>query len=58
MPTMITTTIYSLIKYHNILQMNNLPIFAIDFVNTFIVAMITVHALLKFITSHSYAVFA
>ena len=30
----------------------------IGFVSTFIVAMITVRALLKFITSHSYAVFA
>ena len=36
----------------------HIQIFAIGFISTFIVAMITVRALLRFITSHSYAVFA
>ena len=58
MPTMVAATVYSLVKYRDILQISDLPIFAIGFVSTFIVAMITVRALLKFITSHSYAVFA
>ena len=58
MPTMVAATVYSLFKYRDILQMSDLPIFAIGFVSTFIVAMITVRALLKFITNHSYAVFA
>ncbi|SDQ01359.1 undecaprenyl-diphosphatase [Ectopseudomonas guguanensis] len=58
MPTMVAATVYSLIKYRDILQWSDLPIFAIGFVSTFIVAMITVRALLKFITNHSYAVFA
>jgi undecaprenyl-diphosphatase len=58
MPTMVAATVYSLIKYRDILQMSDLPFFAIGFISTFIVAMITVRALLRFITNHSYAVFA
>ncbi|WP_299259247.1 undecaprenyl-diphosphate phosphatase [uncultured Kushneria sp.] len=58
MPTMVAATVYSLWKYRDILHMEDLPIFAIGFVTTFIVAMLTVRALLKFIASHSYAVFA
>lgn len=58
MPTMVAATVYSLWKYRDILRMEDLPIFAIGFVTTFIVAMLTVRALLKFIASHSYAVFA
>jgi len=41
MPTMVAATVYSLFKYRDILQMSDLPIFAIGFVSTFIVAMIT-----------------
>ncbi|WP_322977746.1 undecaprenyl-diphosphate phosphatase [Pseudomonas sp. C11] len=58
MPTMVAATVYSLFKYRHILQLSDLPIFAIGFVTTFIVAMITVRVLLKFIANHSYAVFA
>lgn len=58
MPTMVAATVYSLYKYRHILRMEDLPVFAIGFVTTFIVAMITVRALLKFIANHSYAVFA
>lgn len=58
MPTMVAATVYSLFKYRHILQLSDLPVFAIGFVTTFIVAMITVRVLLKFIANHSYAVFA
>ncbi|PZW45987.1 undecaprenyl-diphosphate phosphatase [Pseudomonas sp. URMO17WK12:I2] len=58
MPTMVAATVYSLYKYRDILQWSDLPVFAIGFVTTFIVAMITVRALLVFIANHSYAVFA
>jgi undecaprenyl-diphosphatase len=58
MPTMVAATVYSLYKYRDILKAEDLPVFAIGFVTTFIVAMITVRALLKFIANHSYAVFA
>lgn len=58
MPTMVAATVYSLYKYRDILRLEDLPTFAIGFVTTFIVAMITVRVLLKFIANHSYAVFA
>ncbi|ERI52467.1 undecaprenyl-diphosphate phosphatase [Pseudomonas sp. AOB-7] len=58
MPTMVAATVYSLFKYRDILQLSDLPTFAIGFVTTFIVAMFTVRALLKFIANHSYALFA
>jgi undecaprenyl-diphosphatase len=58
MPTMVAATVYSLYKYRDILRLEDLPVFLIGFVTTFIVAMITVRALLKFIANHSYAVFA
>ena len=58
MPTMVAATVYSLYKHRDVLHWDDLPIFAIGFVTTFIVAMITVRALLKFIAHHSYAVFA
>lgn len=58
MPTMVAATVYSLFKYRDILQLSDLPTFAIGFVTTFVVAMFTVRALLKFIANHSYAVFA
>ncbi len=57
MPTMVAATVYSLYKYREILHSSDFPVFAIGFVTTFIVAMITVRALLKFIANHSYAVF-
>jgi undecaprenyl-diphosphatase len=57
MPTMVAATVYSLYKYREILQVADLPVFVIGFVTTFIVAMFTVRALLKFIANHSYAVF-
>lgn len=58
MPTMVAATVYSLYKHHEILQWSDLPVFAIGFITTFIVAMLTVRALLKFIANHSYVVFA
>lgn len=57
MPTMVAATVYSLWKYRDILQVSDLPIFIIGFVTTFLVAMIAVRGLLKFIAHHSYAVF-
>ena len=58
MPTMVAATVYSLFKYRDSLHLSDLPVFAIGFITTFIVAMITVRALLRFIANHSYAVFA
>jgi undecaprenyl-diphosphatase len=51
-------TEFSFYKYRDLFQPDDFPVFAIGFVVSFIFAMIAVRGLLKFIASHSYAVFA
>ncbi|MDY7560311.1 undecaprenyl-diphosphate phosphatase [Pseudomonas sp. 10B1] len=58
MPTMVGAAIYSGFKYRHLFQPDDFPVIAIGFVVSFIFAMIAVRALLKFISSHSYAAFA
>ena len=58
MPTMVGAAVYSGYKYRDLFQPADLPVFAVGFVVSFIYAMIAVRGLLKFIASHSYAVFA
>ncbi|MDD0972480.1 undecaprenyl-diphosphate phosphatase [Pseudomonas fontis] len=58
MPTMVGAAVYSGYKYRDLFQPSDFPVFAIGFVVSFIFAMIAVRGLLKFIASHSYAVFA
>ncbi len=58
MPTMVGAAVYSGYKYRDLFQPADLLVFAIGFVTSFIFAMIAVKGLLKFIASHSYAVFA
>ena len=58
MPTMVGAAVYSGYKYHHLFQPDDLPVFAIGFVTSFVFAMIAVRALLKFISNHSYAAFA
>jgi undecaprenyl-diphosphatase len=58
MPTMVAASVYSGYKYRHIFEPSDLPVFAIGFITAFIFAMIAVRGLLKFIATHSYAVFA
>ena len=58
MPTMVGAAVYSGYKYRHLFQPGDFPVFAIGFIVSFIFAMIAVRGLLKFIASHSYAVFA
>lgn len=58
MPTMVGAAVYSGYKYRELFRPDDLPVFAIGFVTSFIFAMIAVRALLKFIGNHSYAAFA
>jgi len=58
MPTMLGAAVYSGYKYRDLFVIQDLPVFALGFVTSFIFAMIAVRALLKFIASHSYAAFA
>jgi undecaprenyl-diphosphatase len=58
MPTMVGAAVYSGYKYRDLFQASDVAVFALGFVTAFVFAMLTVRALLKFIGSHSYAVFA
>lgn len=59
MPTMIGAAIYSGYKHRALFENGgDLPVFAIGFVASFVFAMLSVRALLRFIATHSYAVFA
>lgn len=58
MPTMVGAAVYSGYKYRDLFQPQDLPVFAIGFVTSFIFAMLAVRALLRFIGNHSYAAFA
>ena len=58
MPTMVGAAVYSGYKYRELFQASDVAVFAIGFVTAFVFAMLTVRALLKFIGSHSYALFA
>lgn len=58
MPTMVGAAVYSGYKYRDLFQPDDVAVFAIGFVVSFIFAMIAVRGLLKFIAHHSYAVFA
>ncbi|MNZ82631.1 Undecaprenyl-diphosphatase [compost metagenome] len=59
MPTMVGAAVYSGYKHRALFENGtDLPVFALGFVTSFIFAMLAVRALLKFIATHSYAVFA
>ena len=59
MPTMVGATVYSVYKHRELFAGgDDLWVFAIGFVTSFIFAMLAVRALLKFIANNSYAVFA
>ena len=58
MPTMIAASVYSGYKYRDLFQPDDFAVFATGFITSFIFAMIAVRGLLKFIATHSYAVFA
>ncbi|MDY7219143.1 undecaprenyl-diphosphate phosphatase [Denitrificimonas sp. JX-1] len=59
MPTMVGATVYSVYKHRELFAGGeDVWVFVIGFVTSFIFAMLAVRALLKFIANNSYAVFA
>ncbi|EMD0888423.1 undecaprenyl-diphosphate phosphatase [Pseudomonas aeruginosa] len=58
MPTMVGAAVYSGYVYRDLFRPEDLPVFAVGFVTSFVFAMLAVRALLKFIGNHSYAAFA
>jgi len=58
MPTMVGAAVYSGYKYRELFRPSDLPVFAVGFVTAFVFGMIAVRGLLRFVSNHSYAVFA
>ena len=57
-PTMLAATVYDVYKNWELLRMEDLPVFAVGFVAAFIAAMLTVKGLLKFVSNHTFVLFA
>ncbi|HRA81090.1 MAG TPA: undecaprenyl-diphosphate phosphatase [Thauera sp.] len=57
-PTMFAATAYDLYKNWAMLRLEDLPVFAVGFIATFISAMWAVKSFIKFISNHTFIVFA
>lgn len=57
-PTMLAATVYDVYKNWDLLAVQDLPVFAVGFLAAFSAAMLTVRALLKFVSNHTFAGFA
>ncbi len=57
-PTMFAATIYDVYKNWALLRIDDLPVFAVGFIASFIAAMLTVKALLRYVSNHDFTVFA
>lgn len=57
-PTMFAATLYDVAKNWQLLRLEDLPVFAVGFVASFIAAMLTVKALLRYVANHNFTVFA
>ncbi|MDP3538468.1 MAG: undecaprenyl-diphosphate phosphatase [Azonexus sp.] len=57
-PTMFAATFYDVYKNWSLLHVADLPVFAVGFVASFVAAMLTVKALLRYVSNHDFTVFA
>lgn len=57
-PTMFAATVYDLYKNWHLLNMGDLPIFAIGFVASFFAGMLAVRTFIRFISNHTFVGFA
>lgn len=57
-PTMFAATFYDVFKHWDLLHANDLPMFAVGFVTSFVAALIAVRALIRFVSSHNFNGFA
>jgi undecaprenyl-diphosphatase len=57
-PTMFAATVYDLYKNRALLDMGDLPVFAVGFVASFIAAMWAVKTFIRFISNHTFIAFA
>ncbi|MEN3031334.1 undecaprenyl-diphosphate phosphatase [Chromobacterium amazonense] len=57
-PTLGAASLYSLIKHREALSADDIGVFAVGFIASFVFAFLAIRALLRFISTHSFAVFA
>ena len=57
-PTMLAATVYDVYKNWALLRMEDVPVFAVGFVASFLSAMVAVKAFLRFVSGHSFVPFA
>lgn len=58
MPVMFAATFYELFKNLNLLHAEDVPLFAVGFVMSFVTALIVVKAFLKYVSRHDFTAFA
>jgi undecaprenyl-diphosphatase len=57
-PTMLAATVLDVYKARNILSLEDVPVFAVGFVASFVFAMLAIKGLLRFISHHNFNAFA
>lgn len=57
-PTMLAATVYDVYKARDLLVVDDLPVFAVGFLAAFVAALLTVKALLHYVSRHSFEIFA
>lgn len=57
-PTMMAATVFDLFKSRDLLQVSDLPVFAVGFVVSFLSAVVVVRAFLTFVSRHTFIPFA
>ncbi|MDP3686341.1 MAG: undecaprenyl-diphosphate phosphatase, partial [Sulfurimicrobium sp.] len=57
-PTLMAATLYDLYKHRDLLQADDLGMFAVGFVASFVSAFVAVKGLLRFISHHDFTIFA
>ncbi|MBI2379566.1 MAG: undecaprenyl-diphosphate phosphatase [Gammaproteobacteria bacterium] len=57
-PTILAATVYDAYKHRALLDLADLPMFAVGFVAAFLSAIVAVRGLLRFVANHSFKVFA
>ncbi len=57
-PTMFAATLYDSYKHRDLFAWADMPVIAVGFVVSFVVALLVIRALMRFITRHDFTVFA
>lgn len=58
MPVMFAVFFFEVIKNYDLLQMSDLPMFAVGFIMSFVTALVVVRIFLKYVAGHNFTLFA